>query len=75
MLHLDGSDHKWLSLCPEQRQVLLLVIDDATGKNLAGQLVEAETTKNCMLIMKEVVEKYQTKSPVITGQKSNNIKN
>ena len=70
MLHLDGSDHKWLSLCPEQRQVLLLVIDDATGKNLAGQLVEAETTKNCMLIMKEVVEKYGIPAQLYTDRDS-----
>lgn len=58
MLHLDGSDHEWLLLCPGQRQVLLLVIDDATGKNLAGRLVEGETTRDCMFIMKEVIEDY-----------------
>lgn len=70
MLHLDGSDHKWLSLYPGQRQVLLLVIDDATGKNLAGQLVEAETTKNCMLIMKEVVEKHGIPAQLYTDRDS-----
>ena len=51
MLHLDGSDHGWLSLCPGERQMLLLVIDDATGKNLAGRLVDAETTKDCMSLI------------------------
>ena len=58
MLHLDGSDHEWLALCPGKRQVLLLVVDDATGKNLAGRLVDAETTKNCMRVMRNVVEKF-----------------
>lgn len=32
MLHLDGSEHQWLALRPGERQVLLLVVDDATGR-------------------------------------------
>ena len=39
MLHLDGSDHEWLATQPGGRQVLLLVVDDATGRNLAARLV------------------------------------
>lgn len=42
MLHID------VALRPEEYQVLLLVVDDATGKNLAARLVEAETTRECM---------------------------
>jgi len=38
--------------------VLLLVVDDATGRNLAAWRVEAETTKNCLGIMRKVVETY-----------------
>jgi hypothetical protein len=56
MLHLDGSEHEWLALKPGERQVLLLVVDDATGRNLAAKLVEAETTKTCLGVMREVVE-------------------
>ena len=56
MLHLDGSDHEWLALRPGERQVLLLVVDDATGRNLAAWLVAGETTKNCLGVMREVVE-------------------
>lgn len=70
MLHLDGSDHEWLSLCPGQRQMLLLVIDDATGKNLAGRLEEAETTKNCMSLMKQVVEEYGIPAQLYTDRDS-----
>lgn len=70
MLHLDGSDHEWLSLCPGQRQMLLLVIDDATGKNLAGRLEEAETTKDCMSIMKQVVEEYGIPAQLYTDRDS-----
>ena len=66
-MNLDGSDHEWLSLCPEERQVLLLVIDDATGKNLAGCLVEAETTRGCMYIMRQVVERYGHHNFIQTG--------
>ena len=43
---------------PGERQMLLLVVDDATGRNLAARLVEAETTRNCLGIMREVVETY-----------------
>lgn len=70
MLHLDGSDHQWLCLGSGERQVLLLVIDDATGKNLAGRLVEAETTKNCMLIMKEVIQRYGIPAQLYTDRDS-----
>lgn len=70
MLHLDGSDHTWLSLCPGERQVLLLVVDDATGMNLGAQLVEGETTNACMSIMKQVVETYGIPAQLYTDRNS-----
>lgn len=70
MLHLDGSDHPWLSLRPHERQTLLLVVDDATGRNLAGRLFDAESTKNCLRIMREVVEKYGICSQIYTDRHS-----
>jgi transposase len=70
MLHLDGSDHEWLALVPGERQVLLLVVDDATGKNLAAWLVEAETTKTCMGIMRAVVETYGVPVQLYTDRHS-----
>ena len=70
MLHLDGSDHEWLSLCPGERQVLLLVLDDATGKNLVGFLCDAESTKNCMGVMREVVEKFGIAAQLYTDRGS-----
>lgn len=70
MLHLDGSPHEWLALVPGEKQVLLLVVDDATGKNLAGCLVEAESTRRCMAIMKEVVEKYGIPAQLYTDRDS-----
>jgi len=70
MLHLDGSDHEWLALKPGERQVLLLVVDDATGKNLAAQLVAAETTKTCLGVMREVVESYGIPAQLYTDRHS-----
>lgn len=70
LVHLDGSDHEWLALCPGERQVLLLVIDDATSRVLSGWLVDAESTKNCLLVMREVVEKYGIPSQLYTDRGS-----
>jgi len=68
MLHLDGSEHEWLALRPGEKQVLLLVVDDATGRNLAARLVEAETTKTCLGIMREVVESYGIPAQLYTDR-------
>jgi transposase len=70
MLHLDGSEHPWLALCPGERQMLLLVVDDATGLNLGGRLVAAETTKDCMSVMRQVVEDFGIPSQLYTDRDS-----
>lgn len=70
MLHLDGSDHPWLALCPRERQVLLLIVDDATGLNLAGRLYKAETTKNCLHMMRQVVEDFGVCAQLYTDRHS-----
>ena len=44
LLHLDGSPHAWLRRCPEHRQTLIAVLDDATKRLLYAQLWPAETT-------------------------------
>jgi len=44
LLHLDGSPHPWLRLCPAERQTLIAVLDDATKRLLYAQLWPAETT-------------------------------
>jgi transposase len=70
MVHLDGSRHEWLALRPGEEQTLLLTVDDATGRNLAATLVEAETTKTCMGIMREVVERYGIPAQLYTDRHS-----
>jgi transposase len=44
LLHLDGSPHAWLRRCPDHRQTLIAVLDDATKRLLYAQLWPAETT-------------------------------
>jgi transposase len=45
LLHLDGSDHVWLTLRPDERQTLIAVIDDATKHLLYAQLWPSESTE------------------------------
>jgi len=44
LLHLDGSPHVWLRRCPDERQTLITVVDDATTRLLYAQLWPGETT-------------------------------
>ena len=37
MLHLDGSRHVWLALQPDERQCLIVVVDDATRQIQIGR--------------------------------------
>lgn len=70
MLHLDGSEHEWLALCPGEYQTLLLVVDDATGRNLKAHLVDAETTWNGLGIVREVVEEFGIPAQLYTDRDS-----
>lgn len=70
MLHLDGSEHAWLSLRPGERQVLLLVVDDATGRNLSARLVDAEATWTCLDVMRDVVEHFGIPAQLYTDRHS-----
>jgi transposase len=58
MLHLDGSLHAWLALCPDERPTLLHVTDDATKQVLYAQLVPAEATATVMEALWTVLEQY-----------------
>ena len=48
MLQIDGSPHAWLSLRPDDRQTLVAVQDDATGRILYAQLWAGETAEAVM---------------------------
>lgn len=40
LVHLDGSRHRWLALCPAQYHTLIVAVDDATKRVLYAQLVD-----------------------------------
>jgi hypothetical protein len=58
LLHLDGSPHAWLALCPDQRQTLIAILDDATKRLLYAQLWPAETSAAVMTALGEVVRTF-----------------
>ena len=58
LLHLDGSPHAWLALCPDQRQTLIAVLDDATKRLLYAQLWPAETLQAVMTALAHVVRTF-----------------
>jgi transposase len=58
MLHLDGSLHPWLSLCPDKKQALIAVVDDATKRLLYAQLGDTESTETVMRALRAVVHAH-----------------
>jgi transposase len=54
MLHLDGSPHEWLALCPGDRQTLIAIVDDATKRLLYAQLWPTESLEGVMTGLHEV---------------------
>ncbi len=58
LLHLDGSPHAWLARCPEARQTLLAVLDDATKRLLYAQLWPQETAAAVMLALRAGLERH-----------------
>ncbi len=58
LLHLDGSPHGWLARVPEERQTMIHILDDATGRLLYAQLVEAESTDTVLTALREVIEEH-----------------
>src|SRR3989454_7370166 len=56
LLHLDGSDHVWLTLRPDQRQTLIAVIDDATKHLVYAQLWPSESTEAVLSALRIVCE-------------------
>jgi hypothetical protein len=58
MLHIDGSFHPWLALCPDEKQTLIQVVDDATSRLLYAQLWDGESCQAIMSAMREVIETH-----------------
>lgn len=58
MLHIDGSRHRWLTLCPAEWQCLIVVVDDATKRVLYAQLGDQETTHAVLTALAVVVRAH-----------------
>ena len=58
LLHVDGSIHPWLSLEPEQKQVLICLQDDATKHLFYARLWEEESSEAVLCALWDVVERY-----------------
>src|SRR5262245_43159111 len=58
LLHIDGSRHRWLTLCPDQWQCLIVVVDDATKRVLYAQLNDAESTHAILTALAAVVRHH-----------------
>jgi transposase len=58
MLHIDGSKHEWLALTPTEKQILIVVMDDATSRLLYAQLWPGETIEAVMTALRAVVAEH-----------------
>jgi transposase len=68
LLHLDGSPHPWLALCPDHRSTLLAVLDDATKRLLYAQLWPAETTPAVLAALGDVFRAFGLPSALYTDR-------
>lgn len=53
LVQFDGSHHQWFA---EERSVLLLAIDDATGRILSAEFFEGETSMGAMKVIKGLID-------------------
>jgi len=68
MLHLDGSLHAWLALRPQERQCLIVVVDDATRRLLFAQLCAHEGTEPVLAAVHAVVSRYGVPQALYTDR-------
>ena len=54
LLHIDGSKHQWFG--DERWYDLIVILDDATSEIYYAQLVEEESTRTVMAVLREVIE-------------------
>jgi transposase len=68
LLHIDGSNHPWLALCPEERSVLIAVLDDATNRVLYAELWPSETTHAVMAALTAVITTHGLPMAIYTDR-------
>jgi len=55
LLHLDASRHCWMPLCPEQKDDLLVLMDDATSRVYEALLVPEENTWSVLRVVRDCI--------------------
>ncbi len=70
LLHLDGSRHRWLALCPEDYQHLIVVVDDATRQILYARLEEGESSTAVMTALATVFRAHGLPQALYTDRAS-----
>ncbi|HEV7502921.1 MAG TPA: ISNCY family transposase [Vicinamibacteria bacterium] len=70
MLHLDGSTHRWLALCRDDKQTLIQLIDDATSQLLYAQLWPSESGEAVMTALREVIHTHGIPMSLYTDRAS-----
>jgi transposase len=68
MLHLDGSLHAWLALRAQERQCLIVVVDDATRRLLYAQLCAHEGTEAVLAALHAVVATHGVPQALYTDR-------
>lgn len=68
MLHLDGSRHGWLALRPDERQCLIVVVDDATRRLMYAQLCAQECSAAVLAALHAVVSQYGVPQALYTDR-------
>lgn len=70
LVHLDGSKHRWFESEDGSHQDMLALVDDATTEILGACFVPEESTKTCLALIAQVVEKFGTFSRLYTDRAS-----
>ncbi len=70
LLHLDGSPHEWLALCPGEQPTLIMSVDDATNEVLYAQLEPRETTAAIMRALRAVLHQQGIPMALYTDRAS-----
>lgn len=68
LIQMDGSFHRWFKGI-EEKQCLMVMIDDATSERIA-MLGEGETTKSAMELLKRWIERYGIPKALYTDWKN-----
>jgi transposase len=68
LIQMDGSFHRWLQDA-DDKQCLMVMIDDATSTRMA-YLCEEETTMDAMLVLRKWIKKYGMPKALYTDYKN-----